>query len=53
MGLLNAEMVNEVAEMLDTPRGTVKDRLVASKKQLRKMLRGDLEDRGWLNDLHH
>ncbi len=41
--------VNEVAEMLDTPRGTVKDRLVASKRQLSKLLRGELEDRGWMS----
>ncbi len=41
--------VNEVADLLDAPQGTVKDRLVASKKVLRKILRSELEDRGWIS----
>ncbi len=40
--------VDEIADMLETPRGTIKDRLVMSKRQLRKLLRGELEERGWL-----
>jgi RNA polymerase sigma-70 factor (ECF subfamily) len=37
--------VDEVAELLDAPRGTVKDRLFVAKRQLRKALRRDFEDR--------
>jgi hypothetical protein len=38
--------VDEIAELTNTPRGTVKDRLVAGKKQLRKWLREELTTRG-------
>lgn len=38
--------VDEIAELTNTPRGTVKDRLVAGKKQLRKWLREELTSRG-------
>ncbi len=44
--------VGETAKILNTPRGTIKDRLVASKKQLRRMLRRELEDRGWARSQH-
>jgi RNA polymerase sigma factor (sigma-70 family) len=30
--------VNEIADMMRTPQGTIKDRLVTARKQLRKML---------------
>lgn len=33
--------VDEIAELTDTPRGTVKDRLVSARKQLRKMVARD------------
>jgi RNA polymerase sigma-70 factor (ECF subfamily) len=36
--------VNEVARILDAPRGTIKDRLVVARKQLRKSLRSELAD---------
>ncbi len=42
--------VDEISEMLETPRGTVKDRLVAAKKQLRRAMRAELADRGWLEE---
>jgi len=35
--------VDEVAELTDTPRGTVKGRLVSAKKQLRKMIESDFD----------
>ena len=34
--------VDEIAELTQVPRGTVKDRLVAAKKQLRKMIERDV-----------
>ncbi len=40
--------VNEIADILHTPRGTIKDRLVAGKKQLRRSMMAELRDRGWL-----
>ena len=42
--------VIEMADMLDVPRGTVKDRLVASKRLLRRWLREELEERGWAEE---
>ncbi len=33
--------VDEIAELTDTPRGTVKDRLVSARKQLRKLIARD------------
>ncbi len=42
--------VNEIADMLHTPRGTIKDRLVAGKKQLRRSMMAELRDRGWLEN---
>jgi RNA polymerase sigma-70 factor (ECF subfamily) len=41
--------VNEISGLTRTPRGTVKDRLVAGKKQLMRSLRAELLDRGWLS----
>ena len=35
--------VDEIAELTDSPRGTVKDRLVAAKKELRKMIERDFK----------
>ncbi len=40
--------INEISELSSTPRGTVKDRLIAGKKQLRRSLLAELRDRGWL-----
>jgi DNA-directed RNA polymerase specialized sigma24 family protein len=34
--------VEEIAELTGSPVGTVKDRLVAARKQLRKLLRSEL-----------
>lgn len=42
--------VDEIAELTDTPRGTVKDRLVCGKKQLRRWLKRDLVRRGGSHD---
>lgn len=35
--------VDEIAELTDSPRGTVKDRLVAAKKELRRMIERDFK----------
>jgi RNA polymerase sigma-70 factor (ECF subfamily) len=37
--------IDEIAELTDTPRGTVKDRLVCGKKQLRRWLKKELSER--------
>jgi DNA-directed RNA polymerase specialized sigma24 family protein len=41
--------VKEISGLTRTPRGTVKDRLVAGKKQLMRSMRAELQDRGWLD----
>ncbi len=40
--------VREITKLLNAPPGTVKDRLVAGKKQLRRVLQDELRYRGWL-----